>query len=73
MSDILQLDTVLDAKGGVGAFFAKGHRCNISEPVKLQKRVTNNICEIEAAIRAIEIAKEQKIRNLQVRTIELVW
>lgn len=54
------------AAAGLGVYFAEGHHFNTSEPVK--GRPTNNSGEIQAAIRAIEIAEQHDIKRLKIFT-----
>lgn len=44
------------AKAGIGVYFGKDHKLNVSEPVR--GRATNNTAEIQAAAKALEITKK---------------
>lgn len=54
------------AKAGLGVFWGNDHPLNVSEPVA--GRATNNCGEIQAAIKAIKIALQNNIGQLQINT-----
>lgn len=55
------------SKAGVGVWWSDDNPYNVSEPVSGNK-ATNNSAEIQAAIRAIEIAKMNSIQKLWIQT-----
>jgi ribonuclease HI len=55
-----------DAVAGLGVYFGKNHLLNVSEPVT--GRSTNNVGEIQAAIRAIEITQRLGVKRLNIFT-----
>lgn len=54
------------ACAGLGVYWIDGHALNTAKPVK--GRATNNCGEIQAATLAIQIAKENFIKKLQINT-----
>lgn len=54
------------AAAGVGVYFGENHALNISDPVT--GRPTNNAGEIQAAIRAIQVAQTYKVKRLNIFT-----
>lgn len=54
------------AAAGLGVYFGESHELNLSEPVK--GRATNNVGEIQAAVRAIEEAQKCGIKRLKIYT-----
>ena len=56
----------LTAAAGLGVYFGQNHPLNASEPV--EGRPTNNVGEIQAAIRAIQDAQKCGIRKLKIFT-----
>ncbi|GLV46662.1 ribonuclease H1 [Carabus blaptoides fortunei] len=54
------------AKAGIGVWFGHGHPLNLAEPVK--RRPTNNVGEIEACTRAIQVAHSAGVRKLCINT-----
>jgi len=54
------------AKAGIGVWFGHNHPMNVSEPVKGPN--TNNVAEIEAATKSIQVAKSCGITKLQINT-----
>ena len=56
------------ARAGIGVWWNHGHKHNVSERVKGEKQ-TNNVGEIQAIVRAIEVAFQMKtVRKLQINT-----
>ncbi|XP_067633911.1 ribonuclease H1-like [Eurosta solidaginis] len=55
-----------DASAGLGVYFGENHPLNAALPVT--GRVTNNVGEIQAAIHAIEAAKDIDIKKLCIST-----
>jgi len=56
----------LNARAGIGVWFGKNHPKNVGEPV--EGPPTNNVGEIEAATKAIQIAKSCGVSKLQINT-----
>ncbi|XP_032796784.2 ribonuclease H1 isoform X1 [Daphnia magna] len=54
------------AKAGVGVWFGVDHALNVSEPV--EGPPTNNVAEIQAATKAILVARQCGIQKLQINT-----
>lgn len=54
------------AAAGLGVYFGKDHKLNVSEPVT--GKPTNSVGEIQAAIRAIEMAQKYGIKRLCIFT-----
>lgn len=54
------------AKAGLGVWFGYGHPLNVAEPVK--RRPTNNVGEIEACTRAIQLAHSAGVKKLCINT-----
>jgi len=56
------------ARAGIGVWWNHGHKLNVSARVKGDKQ-TNNVGEIQAIVRAIELAIEMKsMKKLQINT-----
>lgn len=55
-----------NARAGIGVWFGRGHLKNVGEPV--EGPPTNNVGEIEAATKAIQIAKSCGVPKLQINT-----
>ena len=55
-----------NAIAGLGVYFDENHPLNKAEPV--EGRATNNVGEIQAAIRAISLAQSHKIKRLNIFT-----
>ena len=49
-----------NARGGIGIFFSDDNTNNIGEEFSIEGKTSNNICELEAVRRAIEIISEDK-------------
>ena len=49
-----------NARGGIGIFFSDDNTNNIGEEFSIEDKTSNNICELEAVRRAIEIISEDK-------------
>ena len=58
----------LGAKAGIGIWFNHGHPNNHSSPIFPGSRPTNNVAEIQAAIKAVQIAKNVGISKLEINT-----
>ncbi|KAF2897049.1 hypothetical protein ILUMI_09128 [Ignelater luminosus] len=56
----------LNAKAGIGVWFGNNHPLNVSEPVT--GRATNNTAEIQACVRAVNIAHGSGIKKLKIKT-----
>lgn len=54
------------AKAGIGVWFGIDHPLNVGDPV--EGPPTNNVAEIEAATKAIKVAKSCGVRKLQINT-----
>ncbi|XP_077443005.1 ribonuclease H1 isoform X2 [Stigmatopora argus] len=54
------------ARAGIGVYWGPDHPLNVAEP--LQGRQTNQRAEVQAACRALQQAKEQKIKKLVLYT-----
>nr|XP_001810667.2 PREDICTED: ribonuclease H1 [Tribolium castaneum] len=54
------------AKAGIGVWFGDNHPLNVSKPVK--GKATNNAAEIQACICAVQIARDNGIKKLQIIT-----
>lgn len=54
------------AAAGFGVFFGDNHPLNVSEPVI--GRPTNNVAEIQAAIKAVKIAQSCEVKRLNIFT-----
>lgn len=57
-----------DAQGGIGVWFGHDHKWNVSEPLAQSDRQTSNVAELRAAIKAIQIVKENGVKRLEIRT-----
>ena len=52
-----------NARAGIGIYFSKDNPLNVSRELEYDKKLTNNIAELVAAIEAIEIIKSSPIEN----------
>jgi len=57
-----------DASGGIGIWFGHDNPWNLSAPLDRADRQTNNVAELRAAIEAIEIALDNGIKRLEIKT-----
>ena len=55
------------ARAGLGVWWNHGHKLNVSSRVKGDKQ-TNNVGEIQAIVRAIEVAATNDVKKLQINT-----
>ncbi|XP_044742587.1 ribonuclease H1 [Chrysoperla carnea] len=55
-----------NCKAGLGVWFGENHPLNVGEPVK--GRATNNVGEIQACTRAVEIAHSAGVKKLCINT-----
>lgn len=54
------------AAAGIGVYFGENHELNVAEPV--EGRPTNNVGEIQAAVRAIQDAQKSGVKRLNIFT-----
>ena len=55
------------AKAGIGVWWGDDNPLNVSEPISGRKH-TNQAAEIQAALRAVQIAKKYNVRKLAINT-----
>lgn len=55
-----------NAKAGIGVWFSDNHPLNVSKPVN--GRATNNVAEIQACVAAVQLAIDNNIKKLCIKT-----
>ncbi|KAF2890673.1 hypothetical protein ILUMI_15500 [Ignelater luminosus] len=56
----------INAIAGIGVWFGENHSLNVQR--RISGRATNHIADIQACVHAVEIAYENGIRNLKIKT-----